>query len=70
MLPGETIASGAADICPDCKTKMELQVLRSGGGYYIGYACSKCGPYSRESGYYPSREAAQGDLTKGTFGRD
>lgn len=28
-----------------------------------------CGPYSRESGYYPSREFAEKDLKTGTFGR-
>lgn len=69
MLPGETIASGAPDTCPECKIKPKLQVLRSGGGYYIGTLCN-CGPYSRESGYYSSREAAEGDLAKGTFGRE
>jgi len=63
-LPGETIASGAPDFCPACRTKLELKVLHSGGGWYIGTACF-CGPYSRESVYYPTREDAQHDLDNG-----
>lgn len=34
------------------------------GGYYIGTFCG-CGPYSRESGYYRTRELAQADLDTG-----
>ena len=68
MLPGETIASGASSTCPDCGMKLELKVLSSGGGYYIGTECC-CGPYSRESGYYRTQEDAQNDLDSGMFGR-
>ena len=68
MLPGETITSGAPDKCPECHTKVKLMVMHSQAGYYIGSYC-KCGPYSRESDYYPSREAAQADLDSGAFGR-
>jgi hypothetical protein len=57
MLPGETILSGAPDICPDCDTYCAFQILESGAGYYIGTTC-KCGPYSRESIYLKSRAAA------------
>lgn len=57
MLPGETIHSGAPNKC--CGKKLKLQVLQSGAGYYIGTFCNKCGPYSRESHYYPTREAAE-----------
>lgn len=56
-LPGETIGTGADRRCPDCKKIPKLQVLMSGAGYYIGTQCD-CGPYSRESGYYRSRELA------------
>lgn len=49
-------------ICEDCKSDMPLQVLRSNAGYYIGYSCKNCGPYSRESGYYRNREDAEKDL--------
>jgi hypothetical protein len=67
-LPGETIALGAPDTCPSCGTQLKLRVLRSGGGYYIGTMCC-CGPYSRESGYYRTREEAQDELDSGIFGR-
>jgi len=58
MIQGETILSGAPIICIECKRKLDFQVLESGAGYYIGSACH-CGPYSRESGYFKSRYAAQ-----------
>lgn len=68
MLDGETIATGAPKVCPDCKTKVKVQVLSSNAGYYIGTSCD-CGPYSRESGYYKTREQAQKALDKGDYGR-
>jgi hypothetical protein len=63
MLPGETIHSGASNKCPDCKQILKLKVLYSPAGYYIGTECC-CGPYSRESHYYKSRENAQHDLDR------
>lgn len=63
MLPGETIRSGASNEC--CGKKLELQVLQSGAGYYIGTICEQCGPYSRESGYYGSKEEAAEALKNG-----
>jgi len=65
MLPGETIHSGASDTCPECHTKLVEQVLMSPAGYYIGTRCD-CGPYSRESHYYKTREKAQNDLDNRT----
>lgn len=64
MLAGETIFSGAADTCGSCKTKLVLQVLRSGAGWYLGTACG-CGPYSRESIYFKTEEAAAEGLSSG-----
>ena len=61
MIPGETIASGAPDTCPDCHLKLEPDVYQSAAGYYIGTWCH-CGPYSRESGYYATREEATAEL--------
>ena len=56
MIPGETIRSGANH--PDDVT--EFMVMRSAAGYYIGTAEVATGfPYSRESHYYPTHEAAQ-----------
>ena len=46
----------------------KLDVYRSGAGYYIGTYCN-CGPYTRESGYYRTRELAQANLDSGTYGR-
>jgi hypothetical protein len=60
-LEGECISTGAPSTCPDCKLKLELRVLRSAAGYYIGTFC-ECGPYSRESGYYSTRGEAERDL--------
>ena len=50
MLQGETIMSGASDLCGDCKEKLAIKVCQSGAGYYLGTWCH-CGPYSRETGY-------------------
>ena len=68
MIPGETLGNGAASTCPDCGVKLVLKVLRSFAGHYIGTACN-CGPYSRESGYFRSLEAAEASLKRGTYGR-
>ena len=68
MLPGETIASGAPSTCPDCKKELKLEVLMSNAGYYIGTWCD-CGPYSRESGYFRTRELAEKALEKGGYER-
>ena len=61
MVPGETILSGAPDTCPECGSKLVFEILQSAAGYYIGTMC-ECGPYSRESGYYPTLEAVQADF--------
>ena len=65
---GETIATGAEPHCEDCGRMPRLDVYRSGGGFYVGTYCG-CGPYSRESGYYPTREDAQQALQQGGYGR-
>ena len=45
----------------------ELRVLKSGAGYYIGTASDEDGPISRDSGYYPTAEAAAAALEHDTF---
>jgi hypothetical protein len=62
VIPGETILSGAPSVCPDCLATLVMRVCRSAAGYYLGTWCC-CGPYSRESGYFDTREAAEAALT-------
>lgn len=66
MLPGETILSGAEDTC-DCGIKLPFQVCQSPAGFYIGTQCSECGPWSRESDYFKTRELAQKALDENTW---
>ncbi len=65
-LPGETLARGADNPCPDCGVEVELQVLKSAAGYYIGTECD-CGPYTRESLYFKSFEEADEALDRGNW---
>ena len=66
MIPGETILSGGACTCPDCGVRPVLQVCRSAAGYYLGTWCD-CGPYSRESDYFNTREEAEEALNSGVM---
>ena len=68
MLEGEAIQSGAEPRCPDCRTMPCIDVYMSNAGYYVGTWC-QCGPYSRESEYYRTREDANRDLQSGMYGR-
>ena len=58
MIEGETILSGAPNICPECHMKLKFQVLKSPAGWYIGTRCN-CGPYSRETGYFQFQKQAE-----------
>lgn len=58
MLPGETIASGAPTRCDECGTEVDLAVHQSAAGFYVGTWCD-CGPYSRETDYFRTRESAE-----------
>lgn len=64
MIPGECVGvegvtcQGYGDHDP---IKLELDVLRSGAGYYVGYFCPRCGPFSRESGYFATEAEAQAE---------
>lgn len=73
-LPGETTGArrGQSFPCPDCNAPMPLKVLQSNAGYYLGHHCTTddecgCSPWSRETGYYPSRETAQQALDTNEF---
>lgn len=67
-LKGETIATGAPSTCSDCNVILENEVLQSAAGFYIGTFCN-CGPYSRESGYFATREDAEKALELGGYER-
>ena len=45
-----------------CGKTLDLQVCMSAAGYYLGYWCNMCGPYSRESGYFRTHEEAEAAL--------
>ncbi len=67
-LPGETIATGAEPRCEECGRTPRLDVYLSGAGYYIGTYCH-CGPYTRESGYYRTRDLAEAELAERGYAR-
>jgi len=58
-LAGEINKDG--EQCPDCNVTLDLQVLQSGAGYYIGTFCN-CGPYSRESDYFRNYSDTEAEL--------
>jgi hypothetical protein len=72
VMPGETLATGADPTCDECGVTPQLRVFASNAGYYIGTRCG-CGPYSRESVYYPKtlegKEQAEIDLESNNFSR-
>jgi len=67
-LPGECV-NDTRTVCIDCGTELNIRVLSSAAGYYIGFFCPQCGPYSRESNYYRTRAEAETDLDLGFFDR-
>ena len=62
-LPGETVRLGAEYPYEGAMP----EIMNSAAGYYVGYRCEDGGPYSRESGYYPSHEAAVEAMVKGVI---
>jgi hypothetical protein len=49
-------------ICPFCGLTLELEILHSHTGYYLGFSCPSCGPHSRKTDFYESRREAEEDL--------
>lgn len=45
--------------CHWCGREIVLEVLHNHSGWYVGYVCSTCGPLSRETGFYATREEAE-----------
>lgn len=41
----------------DCGTFLDLRVLNTPAGYYLGFWCPSHGPYSRETGYMSEQSA-------------
>ena len=68
VMQGETILTGASCKCSECNQAVTLGVYRSNAGYYIGTWCG-CGPYSRESQYFATRDLATHFFEKGNYGR-
>jgi hypothetical protein len=52
MIPKETVLTGAKHPGTD------LEVLESGGGFYVGFRDVDGAPYSRESVYFAVRASA------------
>ncbi|MDR2788127.1 MAG: hypothetical protein LBD06_07180 [Candidatus Accumulibacter sp.] len=62
----ETSRSGhLAQTFADCE--LPLEVLESAAGFYIGTFHPKEGPFSRESEYFPTEEAAREALENGAW---
>ena len=61
-LPGEITGGKHSIQCSECSTLLPLEVCKSAAGYYLGYMCPECGPYGRETGYFPTKEAAEAYL--------
>ena len=67
-LTGECVKASST-ACIECGAELSIKVCVSAAGYYIGFFCPQCGPYSRESGYYGSREEVEMALSRGVFDR-
>ena len=64
MIPGECVED-VTTACTECNEKLDIGVYQSNAGYYIGFWCPNCGPYSRESRYYRNEVEASVDLQLG-----
>lgn len=58
-LPGE-LCGTQGTICSLCGEEVELDILSSPAGFYLGYWC--CGPISRETRYMPDWSTAETEL--------
>lgn len=68
MIPGETVGAKTTK-CRECNQTLIIKVCHSWGGYYIGFRCPNCGPYSRESDYYKTQKEAEEALKNGQHSR-
>jgi hypothetical protein len=51
-----------------CGAELRLDVQHSAAGYYLGYWCEECGPWSRETDYFKTRKDAEKALELEGFG--
>ena len=58
------------DVCGEqgCKERMDLEVLHTPAGYYLGTQCPIHGPWGRESHYFPTYELANQALDQWLLG--
>lgn len=64
MFPGETVATGASNLCGECAKVLELQVCSTPRGFFLGYWCDEHGVHTRETGWYPKEETVKRILEK------
>ena len=55
MLPGECVHD-VRTVCLSCCRRLDIEPLQSAAGWYAGFWCPECGPYSRETGYYKTMD--------------
>jgi hypothetical protein len=67
-LPGECV-NDTKTTCHECGSELYIDIQKSFAGYYVGFFCPECSPYSRESGYYRNYEEAEKALSTGACGR-
>ena len=80
-LYGETLETGAGPYCeggsgedpedlpPHERHYLTIEVLFSAAGFYVGSQCPFCGPYTRESGYFATRDEATQAMQSLEYGR-
>lgn len=44
--------SGTQGVTCSCGERLSFKVCKSAAGFYLGYFCNNCGPWSRESEYF------------------
>lgn len=57
----------STSLCEGCMVTMDLAVLTSAAGHYVGYYCPNCGPSSRLSVFYDAFEEAEEALDTANF---
>lgn len=45
--------------CTICGRELVLEVLQNHSGWYLGYVCNTCGPQTRETIHWATREEAE-----------